>query len=117
MALKDQILTNLKDNGFPTKKVSLPMDKLYEVADEKGENLNKILDELRLQGIDHEKTGEKIIFKSGMPNVNPESFEKVQEMMQNMDPEELRKIQEQVSNMSEEEKEKLLEQAKAMGLI
>lgn len=117
MALKDQILANLKNNGFPEKKVSLPMDKMYEVADDKGENLNKILDELKLQGIDHEKTGEKIIFKSGMPNLNPESFEKAQEMMRDMDPEQLKKMQEEIENMSEEDKAKLLEQAKAMGLI
>lgn len=117
MSLKDQILNNLKSNGFPAKKVSLPLEKMYEVADNKGENLNKILDELKLEGIDHDKTADKIIFKSGMPNLDAGAFEKAREMMAKMDPEELRKMQEQIANMSEEDKQKLMEQAKAMGLF
>ena len=28
----EQILKNLTDNGFPTKKVSLPTEKMYEIA-------------------------------------------------------------------------------------
>lgn len=117
MNLKDQILSNIKTNGFPAKKVSLPLEKMYEVADSKGENLNKILDELKTQGIDHEKTIDKIIFKNGLPNIDANAFEKAQEMMNKMDPQELQKIQEQVANMSDEEKEKLMEQAKSMGLF
>lgn len=115
--MKEQITTNLANNGFPQKKVALPLEKLYEVADSKGENLNKILDELKSEGVDHEKTGDKIIFKSAMPNLGPDAFAKAQEMMKNMDPEEMQKIQDQVANMSDEDKEKLLEQAKAMGLF
>jgi len=117
MSIKDQILENLKSNGFPAKKVSLPLEKMYEVADNKGENLNKILEELKVQGVDHDKTVDKIIFKSAMPNLGPEAFEKAQEMMKNMGSEEMQKLQEQVANMSDEEKEKLMEQAKAMGLF
>tara|TARA_R110000868_G_scaffold258137_10_gene515422 strand:+ start:1631 stop:1984 length:354 start_codon:yes stop_codon:yes gene_type:complete len=117
MSVKDQILTNLKTNGFPAKKVSLPLEKMYEVADTKGENLNKILDELKLEGIDHDKTTDKIIFKSAMPNLGPDAFAKAQEMMRNMGSEEMQKLQEQVANMSEEEKQKMMEQAKAMGLF
>jgi DNA integrity scanning protein DisA with diadenylate cyclase activity len=117
MSLKDQILNNIKSNGFPTKKVSLPLEKMYEVADTKGENLNTILDELKSQAVDHEKTADKIIFKSALPNLGTEGFEKAQEMMKNMGPEEMQKLQDQVANMSKEEKEKLMEQAKAMGLF
>jgi hypothetical protein len=117
MSLIDQILSNIKSNGFPAKKVSLPLEKMYEVADNKGENLNAVLEELKTQGIDHEKTLDKIIFKSALPNLGPEGFEKAQEMMKDMGPEEMQKLQDQVANMSEEEKEKLMEQAKAMGLF
>ena len=117
MKLKEQILSNLKSNGFPEKKVSLPLEKMYEVAENKSENLNTILEELKSQGVDHEKTEDKIIFKSAMPNLGAEGFEKAQEMMKDMDPEEMKKLQDQVANMSEEEKEKLMEQAKAMGLF
>lgn len=117
MSFKEQILKNLETNGFPEKKVSLPLEKLYEVADTKGENLNQILEEFKGQGIEHEKTADKIIFKSAMPNLSGDAFTKAQEMMGKMDPEELRKMQEQVANMSDEEREKLMEQAKAMGLF
>ncbi|MCF8058402.1 MAG: hypothetical protein K9K67_03840 [Bacteriovoracaceae bacterium] len=117
MSLKEQILSNIKSNGFPAKKVSLPLEKMYEVADSKGENLNTILEDLKVQGIDHEKTLDKIIFKSALPNLGPAGFEKAQQMMSDMGPEEMRKLQEQVANMSEEEREKLMEQARAMGLF
>lgn len=117
MSLKDQILKNLQNNGFPTKKVSLPLEKMYEVADSKGENLNSILEELKAQGIEHEKSLDKIIFQSAMPNINADAFAKAQEMMKGMDPEELKKAQDQVANMSDEEKAKLMEQAKSMGLF
>lgn len=117
MSLKDQILKNLENNGFPEKKVSLPLEKMYEVADNKGENLNSILEELKGMGVEHEKTLDKIIFKSGMPNLKGDAFTKAQEMMANMDPEELKKIQEQVASMSDEDKAKLMEQAKSMGLF
>ena len=117
MSLKDQILKNLTSNGFPAKKVSLPLERMYEIADEKGENLNKILEELGAQGIDNEKTVDKIIFKSAMPNLGGDAFAKAQEMMSKMDPAELQKIQEQVASMSAEDKAKLMEQAKSMGLF
>lgn len=104
-------------NGFPEKKVSLPLEKMYEVADEKGENLNTILDEMKVLGIDHDKEEDKIIFKSALPNMTGDSIKRAQEMMAKMDPEELKKIQEQIVNMTPEEKEKLLEQAKAFGLF
>ena len=121
MSLKEQILKNLESNGFPVKKVSLPLEKMYEVADSKGENLNTILEELSSQGIAHEKTLDKIIFKSdlkgAMPNLKGDAFDKAQEMMANMDPEELKKIQDQIASMSEEDKAKLMEQAKSMGLF
>ena len=68
-------------------------------------------------GLDHEKTRDKIIFKSALPNLDPKAFGKVKEMMDKMDPAELARIQDQIANMSDEDKAKLLEQAKAMGLF
>lgn len=57
------LLANLTKNGFPDKKVALPLDKLYESAHSKGVNLNKILIFLlEEKNIDHEKTSTKIIF-------------------------------------------------------
>lgn len=57
------LLSNLSKNGFPERKVALPLDKLYESAHNKGVNFNKILAFLLEQkDIDHEKTSTKIIF-------------------------------------------------------
>lgn len=65
------LLTNLTKNGFPGKKVALPLDKLYESAHGKGVNLNKILTFLHDEkNIAHEKSSSKIIFA---PKSVPES--------------------------------------------
>lgn len=120
---KERILKNLKNNGFPDKKVSLPLETLYEKADEAGENLNQILAELESESIGHEKTPDKIIFYSlETPDTkanpfSPEYLKKAQEMMSQMDPEQLREIQERVMKMSPEEREAMMEQAKKMGLF
>jgi hypothetical protein len=57
------LLTNLAKNGFPEKKVALPLEKLYESAHNKNVNLNKVLTFLSEEkDIAHEKTSTKIIF-------------------------------------------------------
>jgi hypothetical protein len=57
------LLKNLVQNGFPEKKVALPLEKLYESAHSKNVNFNKVLTFLlEEKDIDHEKTSTKIIF-------------------------------------------------------
>lgn len=121
---KQQILRNLEANGFPQKKVSLPTEKMYEIADEKGLSLNKVLEELKEEEQIHFDIGdEKIVFSkvvvdaNNFPNMNPDMMKKAQEMMSSMDPAELAKMQDQIANMTEEEKEEMLKQAKNMGLF
>lgn len=121
---KSQIMKNLEANGFPDKKVSLPTEKMYEIADNKGLSLNKVLEELKAeQSLNYDIGDDKIIFskvvvdQSNFPNLNPEMMKKAQEMMSGMDPAELKKMQEQIENMSEEEREEMLKQAKSMGLF
>ena len=59
------LLTNLAKNGFPEKKVALPLEKLYESASNKNVNLNKVLTFLSEEkAIAHEKTSTKITFFS-----------------------------------------------------
>ena len=66
-----QFITNimniLERNGFPEKKVSLPLEKLYEDAYKKGFSFNKVLEFLKEKGIDNEKTPEKVIFSPTEP--------------------------------------------------
>lgn len=121
---KQQILKNLEANGFPDKRVSLPTEKMYEIADEKGLSLNKVLEELKEEKSLHYEIGDdKIVFskiivdETNFPNMSPDMMKKAQEMMSSMDPNELARIQEQIANMTDEEKEEMLKQAKGMGLF
>ena len=43
-AFAEVVLKNLSGNGFPMKKVSLPLEKLYEAAENKGISFNKVLE-------------------------------------------------------------------------
>ena len=120
VALKEMILKNLGQNGFPMKKVSLPLEKLYEVADNKGANLNHILESLAQEGTAHEKSVDKIIFEAVLPEsmangMNQEDMMKqAQEMMGQMSPEQIAEIQNMVANMSSEEREEMMKKAASM---
>jgi len=119
MSFNQKIMSNLQSNGFPAKRVSLPLETLYEKADEVGENLNSILDELKSEGIDHQKTGDKIIFHSTLYDMGlgPDALKQAQDMMNQMDPEQLKQMQEKVMNMTPEERLSMMEQARKMGLL
>lgn len=125
----NSIVENLKSNGFPKKKVSLPLEKMYEVADSKGLSFNDVLVELENQGISHSKTEEKIIFSpkttSPLNDIDPNMFsglnkdniqDRAQEFMSQLSPEQLAEIQKMYMNMSSEEKENILKHAKNVGL-
>jgi len=113
---KDMILKNLGQNGFPLKKVSLPLEKLYEVANERGANLNQILELLDSEGTAHEKVEDKIIFCAKIPeSVDQEAMMKqAQDMMSQMTPEQITEIQNMIGNMSPEEREQMMQQASTM---
>ncbi len=82
------VIDNVKKNGFPDKRVAFPIETLYEAAEKKGINFNKVLETLDSILIAHEKTPEKIIFyakdriqqnepanpEASAPNINPEGF-------------------------------------------
>lgn len=111
-----KILQTLKSNGFPEKRVSLPTDKMYEVADNKGLSFNQVLEELKANhNVDSEIGPEKIVFSQ---KLNPEEMLKqAEDLMSQMDPEELKKIQEMFMNMTPEQKEEILQKGKDMGII
>jgi hypothetical protein len=111
-----KILEILKTNGFPQKRVSLPTEKMYESADNKGLSFNKVLEELKAQhNIAAEIGAEKIIFSQTVGK--EDMMKQAQEMMAKMDPEELRKIQEMFTNMTAEQKEEILKKGKDMGIL
>ncbi len=122
------IIKNLESNGFPHKRVALPLEKMYEIADQKELNFNKVLEELSQKGISHTKQGDRIIFsQETMPNFehlaemmngkDPDELMKMaQEMMAKMSPEQQEEIKNRVMNMDPKERESLMNKAKDMGI-
>lgn len=129
----NSIIKNLENNGFPKKKVSLPVEKMYEIADDKGLNFNTILKTLNDEhGIDSEIAIEKVIFSKAQPEVpNPfgnmdfskfESMDKnelmkqAQEMMASMSPEQMNSMKETFESMPTDQQEELMKKGKDMGI-
>lgn len=111
----EKILQTLRSNGFPAKRVSLPTDKMFEVADSKGLNFNDVLRSLKEDfGVDSKMGADKIVFSQA---TNEQMMKEAQEMMAKMNPEELRKIQEMFMNLSQEEKEEIMKKGKDLGLL
>ncbi len=109
----DQILQNLANNGFPQKKVSLPTEKMFEVADNKGLSLNKVLEYINENHqIEADIQTERIVFS--LTQTGDDMFAQAEQMMKNMDPGELQRMKEMVDNMSPEEREQMMQQAQAM---
>ena len=125
----ESIKKNLEMNGFPQKKVSLPLEKMYEIADEKNINFNKVLEELEKESIKNTKTSDKIIFykEVEMPdlsslgemlkNKDPKELMKMaQEYMANLSPEQQEQMKNQFMNMDPKEREDLMKKANDLGL-
>jgi len=126
------VLKNLKSNGFPDKKVSFPMEKMYELADDRGLSFNKVREELATNNaIITEIDDEKIVFsqekssslgdmaekmKSMFGNIDLGSMGDIMKQVQNMSPEQRSQIMGMYQNMSEEDKKKIMEQANKFGL-
>ena len=136
------VIDNIKKNGFPQKKVSFPLEQMYEVAEKNNVSFNKVLETLNSIQIDHEKTPDKIIFfpkkvdpaESSskikntplMPDIDPSMFKDMDlsqlastaaNMMKNMNPKQLENIKDMYSNMSDEQRAEIIERAKKFGLF
>ena len=131
-----QIEENLQGNGFPEKKVSLPLEKMYEIADSKGLSFNDVLREMKEKhGIESLLETERVIFSSTAQrdteqkkpfSFNPEELknmdqdelkDKAQSFMKSMSPEQMAEIQKTFANMSQEEKDEIMRKGKEMGLL
>lgn len=114
----DPFLANLEGiltrNGYPAKRVALPLEKMYEVAHGKGLNFNKALVMLEERGVAHEKTDEKIVF---FPKEDLASMmRRAEEMLKTLSPEQLADIQKMYEGMTDEQRAEMMEKARAMGL-
>ncbi len=131
-AFINSILKNLEANGFPQKKVSFPVEKMYELADNKGLSFNKVLEELKEnEGIESEITVDKVVFTKEsadnpfanldmdeLKNMDKDQLKsQAQDMMGQMNPEQMKQAQEMFKNMSPEQQQDLMKKAKDMGLF
>lgn len=115
----DSIVSNLTKNGYPTQKVALPLERMYEVAYEKGLNFNKALTLLEEQGIAHEKSTTRVVFfpkVDPLASMTPDAIAQAQKMMSEMSPDQLQKIMEMVQNLSPQQQAEMMQKAKDMGL-
>lgn len=113
------ILGTLEKNGYPAKQVALPLDRMYEVAHEKGLNFNKALTMLAERGVDHEKSTERVIFfpKADRANSSLEDMmAEAQRVVASMSPDEMQKLMSLYQNMTPEQQAEIHKKAKEMGL-
>lgn len=129
----ESIMSNLEQNGFPEKKVSLPLEKMYEISDNKGLNFNEVLEKLKSEkGIQSNSEGDRIIFEMikvpdalNMDHLNDmfkgadqnEMMKKAQEAMAAMTPEQMAEMKNMFENMSEQDQQDLMKKGKDMGLV
>jgi hypothetical protein len=131
------VIDNLHKNGFPEHRVAFPLDRMYERADAKGLSFNKVLDALAALGIAHDKTTEKVIFRStaheaagapagpfaGLDLAGLQDLPADQRMaaavraMQQLSPDQMQAVRGMLENMTEAQREELLEQAKKLGMF
>ena len=112
------IIKNLNSNGFPEKKVSLPTEKMYELADDRGLSLNSVLDQMKQNyEIDSHIEVERIIFTKIESFHKADMFTQAQEMLKNLSPEQISQYRQMFENMSDAEKEDLMKKGKDLGII
>lgn len=113
------IINSLNKNGYPDKRVGLPLERMYEVAYQKGLNFNKALTLLAERGIAHEKTAERVVF---FPKVDASttSFQdmmtEAQKAVEAMSPQEREELMKMYQSMTAEQKADIASKAKDMGL-
>jgi len=135
-AFVDRVVQQLAKNGYPERRVSFPIERMYESAYAKGVNFNTVLDALADLGIAHEKTPEKVIFMpreaapslpdmsafagfdpSALAGLSKEQlFAAAQAAMQQMGPEQLAAMRAMLEGMTPEQQAAMVEQARKLGL-
>lgn len=136
-AFVEHVVQQLAKNGFPERRVSFPIERMYESAAAKDVSFNKVLDALAERGIAHEKTPEKVIFlpattapsfpdPSAFAGLDPSMFAGLskgqlmaaaQTAMQQMGPEQVASMRAMLEGMTPEQQAQMVEQARKLGLV
>ena len=133
-SLIETIVSNLRKNGFPAKKVSLPKTALESFVKKSDFDLDDVLGEMEQQEIFQRMDGERVVFSAeplatpsgfdfenfnldSLKNLDPETLKKqAQSFMETLTPEQKEEAFKKFSGMSVEDRNKLFEAAKKMGL-
>ncbi len=135
-AFVEHLAQQLAKHGYPERRVSFPIERLYESAAAKDLSFNKVLDALAERGIAHEKTPEKVIFSpattapavpdpSAFAGLDPAMFAGLsteqlmaaaQTAMQQMGPEQLGALRAMIEGLTPEQQAEMAEQARKLGL-
>jgi len=136
-AFVEHVVQQLAKNGFPERRVSFPIERMYESAAAKSVSFNKVLDVLAERGIAHEKTPEKVVFvpatsapsfpdPSAFAGLDPAMFAGLskeqllaaaQTAMKQMGPEQLATMRAMLEGMTPEQQAQMVEQARKLGLL
>lgn len=131
-AFVERVVLQLQKNGYPERRVSFPIEKLYESAYAKGLSFNRVLAILAERGVAHEKTPEKIIFSAdeGQPpdplagleasvlaGMSQEQlYAAAEAAISKMSPERVAALRAMVEGMTPEQQAAMVEQARKLGI-
>lgn len=112
------ILKSLEKNGYPDRRVGLPLERMYEVAYDKGLNFNKALTLLEERGVSHEKSAERVIFfpKAAAAKSFKDMMAEAQKAVDSMSPQVRDELMKMYQNMTAEQKADIVKKAQEMGL-
>ncbi len=113
------VLSNLEKNGFPTRTVAFPLEKMYESASQRGFSFNKVRAILEERGIATELTAEKVLFSQLQPRAAAEDLfdleKTVQNILQQMSSEQQSQVAKMMQDLPAEDLEKLQREWEAMS--
>lgn len=97
----DSIRHTLERNGFPEKRVALPLERMNQVSKDKGLDFGEALVLLREQGVDHDIEATRVIFRPStqtpdLSSISPALADKLRrlaEVLQGIDPSEIAALQ------------------------
>ena len=123
-SIEESILSSIKKNGYPQKRVSLPFQPIFQACKQQDTTLSKVLKNLEAQDVLNEMRDDRIIFcdrnieikkhDQDPYDVPEDLLKEASERIKNMDPAEVEKMKKKVMEMSPEERENMLKQAKEL---
>lgn len=126
LEFKNNLMGQLKKNGFPEKAVAFPVDALFEAASKKGFSFNRVRALLETDGVDVEIAETRVIFRSaqsGTPysqeaaavGASHAGFEQIAaDLLTKISPEQMQQFKDIVGRLSADERVSLQKEFESM---